>query len=215
MYLQITTRCNMTCEHCCFSATRHGEDMAKDVLRAALKLAEDRGETLTIGGGEPTVHPDFWEYVGLVLAYSATSDAVPLLVTNGKRKDAALRLAALAQRGVLAVELSQDDFHTPVAPEVVRAFQPKRDRYDRGLGSMDYRGIRTVQQILPVGRAIDENVATEPEGCACEDLLVAPDGRIFACGCKSIELGTVWNPEIPSDWHYEWAHQEGALRLAA
>jgi hypothetical protein len=213
MYLQITTRCNMSCAHCCFSATQHGEDMSKDVLRAALKLAESRDEYLTIGGGEPTVHPEFWEYLGLVLAYS-NPDAPVLVVTNGKRKDHALRLAGLARRGVLACELSQDDFHDPVHAEVVAAFTPRtRSNYeDRG---RDMRGMRSVHRILPVGRALEENVATENDGCACEDLLVAPDGTLYACGCKTIKLGTVWRPELPDNWHPEWAHQEGALRLAA
>lgn len=214
MYLQITTRCNMSCAHCCFSATQRGEDMPRDVLRAALKLAAGRDDFVTIGGGEPTVHPAFWDYVGLVLGHAAHSDLPPLVVTNGKRRDHALKLAALARRGVLACELSQDDFHDPVNAEVVSAFTPQRRSAYEDRGS-DMRGIRSVQRILPVGRAFDENVATESEGCACEDLLVAPDGTIYACGCKTIKLGTVWQPEIPVDWHSEWAHSEGVLRLAA
>ncbi len=27
MYIQITTRCNMFCEHCCMNATADGDDM--------------------------------------------------------------------------------------------------------------------------------------------------------------------------------------------
>ena len=210
MYLQTTVRCNMACEHCCFAANATGTDMSIDTVKAALKFAAQSGDYLTIGGGEPTIHPQFWEIVGLVLAGTALDDVVPLIVTNGKRKDIALRLAALAKRGVLAVELSQDDFHSPISSEVVMAFQKKRQGYSFDRDTNDYRGIRTVERILPVGRAIEENVATEPDGCCCEDLLVDPEGRIWACGCKTIQLGTIGEPNIPEDWHPEWAHSEEA-----
>jgi len=210
MYLQCLTRCNSTCAHCCFAANATGTDMSIDTVKAALKFAAERGDYVTIGGGEPTIHPKFWEIVGLVLASTAFDDVVPHIITNGKRKDIALRLAALAKRGVLGVELSQDEFHDPISPEVVMAFKKKRDPYAFERGDADYRGIRTVERILPVGRAIEENVATEDEGCCCEDLLVDPEGRLWACGCKTIQLGTIWEPNIPEDWHPEWAHSEEA-----
>ncbi len=210
MYLQTTTRCNDACSHCCFAANRSGTDMSIDTVKAAMKFASQSGDFLTIGGGEPTIHPQFWEIVGLVLAGTALDDLVPLIVTNGKRKDIALRLAVLAKRGVLAVELSQDDFHSPISSEVVVAFQKKRDPYAFERGSTDFRGIRTVERILPVGRAVEKNVATESDGCCCEDLLVDPEGRIWACGCKTIQLGTLWQPNVPADWNPEWAHSEEA-----
>lgn len=208
MYLQITTRCNMTCAHCCFAANAIGTDMSMDTVRAALKFAAQHDDCLTIGGGEPTVHPEFWEIVGLVLGSAGLGDIPPLIVTNGKRKDSALKLAALAKRGVLSAALSQDEWHDPIKPEVIRAFAPATSRGWRDGG--DLREIRSVSVIMPVGRAVEEGVATEDEGCCCEDLLVDPEGRIWACGCKTIQLGTIWEPNIPEDWHPEWAHSEEA-----
>ena len=35
-YLQITTRCNMRCQHCGFGCTHRGQDMTREVFKAAL-----------------------------------------------------------------------------------------------------------------------------------------------------------------------------------
>ena len=65
MYVQITTKCNMNCAHCCFAATRKGEHMPLNIFQKALQVAVRRGDHLTIGGGEPTMHPDFFKYLEL------------------------------------------------------------------------------------------------------------------------------------------------------
>lgn len=52
MYLQITTRCNMHCDHCCYRCEETGEDMSLEIFEKALSYDD---ETATIGGGEPTV----------------------------------------------------------------------------------------------------------------------------------------------------------------
>lgn len=213
MYLQITTRCNMTCAHCCFSADHSGSDMSRETLMAALDLAEQYGHMLTVGGGEPTVHPQFFEFLGLAMAYNPEPSWRVLVVTNGKRKDMAMRLAAMAREGLVRADLSLDDYHDLISPQVIQAFTPARSNASNGYSStsfQDFRGIRSVERIVPVGRAVKENVATENEGCCCESLLVDPEGRIFACGCKSIQLGTVFEPNIPANYNSEWAHSEDA-----
>ena len=37
IYLQVTTRCNMSCKHCCFSCGPKGEDMD---VKKALKMIQ-------------------------------------------------------------------------------------------------------------------------------------------------------------------------------
>lgn len=219
MYLQITSRCNMTCEHCCFSATHTGTDMSRETLIAALKLAESMGEELTVGGGEPTVHPHFFDYLGLAMAYNPEPDTPVWVITNGKRKDVALKLARMAKSGLIGAELSQDDFHDPITKEVIQAFtveKQKRSSYSyEASSSRDHRGIRTTHSILPVGRALEMNIATESDGCCCDTLLVDPEGRLFACGCKTIQLGTVFEPNLPENYNSEWAHSEEAQEWLA
>jgi hypothetical protein len=211
MYIQLTTRCNMTCAHCCFSATAFGDDMSEATFRAALEYASRYDHYITLGGGEPTVHPKFLDFLGLAIVHN-TSEIPPLVVTNGKRKKISLKLAELAKRGVVQADLSQDEYHDPISEEVVLAFTPKdRSRFgydDRDNGSS--AGIRTVNHIMPVGRAVDNWLHSSDTGCCCEDLLVAPDGTLYACGCKTIKLGTITDPQIPADYDSEWAHSEAA-----
>jgi len=94
MYIQITDHCNMTCAHCGYSCSpRKKNFMTMDVFKAAVKYDPNY---ISIGGGEPTTHPLFWDM--LVHAIVESDDVLPWLATNGKRTEDALRLAKLAKR---------------------------------------------------------------------------------------------------------------------
>ena len=60
MYLQITTKCNMTCSHCCYSCNKNGKHADFNTIIDAIAFARDCDESISIGGGEPTLHPDFF-----------------------------------------------------------------------------------------------------------------------------------------------------------
>ena len=126
MYLQLTTRCNMSCEHCGFSCNAKGKDISLKDAKKAIDDAVEHEDSMTIGGGEPTLHPDFWE----ILAYAMQEGHKEIypwvfLVTNGKRTEDALALAYLADNALIHVQLSQDDWHDPIDYKVVKAFNPK------------------------------------------------------------------------------------------
>ena len=110
MYIKITTRCNMTCAHCCYSATKDGEDMPIKVFKKILdkwyREIECGDGYVTLGGGEPTLHPEFWDMVELAWKYGT-----PWMVTNGSNKKAALLIADLAKKGYLHGVLSLDKWH--------------------------------------------------------------------------------------------------------
>ena len=175
--------------------------MDRQTFLAACKLAAEYGENISIGGGEPTVHPLFWDFIGLAIAY--TDEGPPWLATNGKLTETALILARLARKGVLSVELSQDEFHEEIEWDVVEAFQkPKRGEYMARYND-DFRGIRDITQggrkePIPVGRAAELYDAEQTE-CCCDDLFVAPNGDLYTCGCQSIKIGTVFEPEITDE----------------
>jgi MoaA/NifB/PqqE/SkfB family radical SAM enzyme len=118
MYIQLTTRCNMTCEHCCFSCNAQGDDMSKEVFHAALELCSEYDSYVTLGGGEPTLHPNFREFL---IEAIAELEHTLLVVTNGSVKRHALLLAKLARREVIQAELSRDDWHDDIDWEVVEA----------------------------------------------------------------------------------------------
>lgn len=183
MYIQITTRCNMSCAHCCFSCTEDGEDMSVETLKNALKWGD---EVINIGGGEPTLHPQFFEILCLALAAGNV-----WMATNGSTP-AALTLAKMAKAGILGVALSQDEWHDDIDVDVVEAFTYNSKLKD------DRREIRNVYyNVHKAGRAEDFGIYTTEETCACDDLFVKPNGDVYGCGCEgAVYIGNVNDPDF-------------------
>ena len=127
MYVQITTKCNMKCAHCCFAATRSGAHMELNVFQKALSIAVNRGNSFTIGGGEPTMHPRFFEYLKLVREESLRGnfEISPFMATNGKAYGKASRLLDILEDDyevgdkAISVNLSQDDWHEPIDRRII------------------------------------------------------------------------------------------------
>jgi len=176
VYLQITTRCNMRCGHCCFScAPGAGEDMPHRVFAAALRLAANYGEYICLGGGEPTVHPQFERFLLEAIAMS-DSELSPFVATNGKRRMRALMIARLAKAGAITGVLSLDEWHEPISCDVIEAFG---------------NNVRTIVDPFLVGRYLEtsglDRADEPPESmrlrCVCDECFVVPNGTIYQCGC--------------------------------
>lgn len=182
MYIQITSKCNMHCAHCGYSCDSNGQHMSMSTFRKAIAYAEERGEYVCLGGGEPTTHPHFYEILARGMAASYDGGLL-CIITNGKLKEKALLLAKLDRAGMIHAELSRDEFHEEIDPEVVEAFGTYRD---------------TSHNVIAVGRAEDWGWS---DACICDDLFVDPAGRIWACGCQKEQFGTVDNPQIPDDYY--------------
>lgn len=190
MYIQITTRCNMTCAHCGFSCKATGQDMSRETFVAACELAYDMGDTITIGGGEPTIHALFWDFIGISLKYA--DDIPPYVITNGSMTQDAIRLAKLGESNLLQTRVSFDQYHDDIDPSVLRAFgNPKYRKY-----TDDSRFTALIRQ----GRAKKLSKKITRPGCLCESLFITPDGYIYGCAHKEKTYGTVFNPSgIPED----------------
>ena len=192
MYIQITDHCNMSCIHCCYSCgPRKKNFMSMEIFKACIDFS-DEDDAVSIGGGEPTLHPDFWAFIGLGLG----SWRHVWLATNGSETETAIRLARMAARGVLGCALSSGDgYHDRIDHRVIEAFSGcEYSGYRRA--DDDLREIRNVAgRVVKSGRAARTGVWNE-EGCCCEDILVDPNGNIWSCGCKKLLLGHVlkgWN----------------------
>jgi len=184
MYIQITTQCNMSCDHCCFSCSKHtpGEHMSKRTFNQALAFASEYGEFIGIGGGEPTIHPQFWEFFGLALGSEAEGI---WMATNGKKTKIAIALAnfAGAGDGRFSVALSQDPWHDPINARVVAAFTRN---------NLEFRDVSN--SVSNVGAARENGVGIHDNQCVCSDLFINPQGDVFMCGCPgpaSVWLGHV------------------------
>ncbi len=206
MYLRLTTRCDMTCAHCCVSATAKGQDMSMETYKQAIELGSQHGCYFVLGGGEPTLHPDFETM--LMIAIAESDEMLPLVVTNGSQTKRALLLAKLAKKGVIHAELSQDEYHDPIDDDVVYAFEK--------IGAIRDNS----NKLIKVGRAtklyaegykpVYEHVADQ---CSCDTWQVFPNGKIKQCGCpRSPIVGHVGmeidGPAIPSECYRSNEYKE-------
>lgn len=81
MLIQITNRCQMGCPHCMDDSCPDGGMMTERTFCKAVAFAKDNGERhVLISGGEPTEHPDFFEYCRIAsnagLAFSFASNGM-------------------------------------------------------------------------------------------------------------------------------------------
>lgn len=170
VYIQITTHCNMTCEHCIFacSSEKRGEFMSPATLAKSIELAECHGLTLCIGGGEPTLHPKFWEFFGNCMA--ADVEQV-WMATNGSNTNISLALAGISCSGKFSCALSRDIWHDNIDQSVVRAFEANEDCE-----------IRSVTEIVNGGSAAENGIGTTDD-CGCSGIFIMPKGQVKACSC--------------------------------
>lgn len=204
MYIQITTRCNMTCAHCCFDCGPIGKDMSEKNFEAACNFASDYGDTISIGGGEPTLHKQFWKFIGIALSYSDLEEVPIWLATNGSLTKTALALARMAKSGIIQCELSQDDYHDEIEDCVIDAFSKNNTRHERNMPTVRNTS-ENGRGLIAAGRAVISHEMgllnhDIREDCPCSDLFVTPDGKIWHCGCKTKQYGTIQNPRIPDEY---------------
>lgn len=189
-YITITTRCNMNCPHCCNSCTSKGEDMSFRTFKKVID--ECSGDYVAIGGGEPTLHPRFWDFIIYALA---RCEGV-WLATNGSKKEIALTLSMLAKKEVLGCELSLDEAHDRdmVDNEVVEAFEA----LPHGIRDVFYAG-EQYRGPIAQGRALENyspGLMRKAE-CVCNGPVYMPNGDVKWCGCTNAPvIGNVYNDEI-------------------
>lgn len=214
MYMQITTKCNMKCAHCCYSCNMNGKHMDWGTVIDSISFAQDRDDHISIGGGEPTLHPRFFDILRICL----NDFSYVWMATNGSKKKAMLRLSNILlgedfpddipynpedeaayeraldaynpiyQEDKLGVALSLDYFHDPIDEWVVNRWRmmSARNQYDRG-GSRGFeiRDVtKTISGVIKEGRAKRTGNYQDEKGCVCGDLLIRPDGKIKLCGCR-------------------------------
>lgn len=166
--------------------------MSRHIFLKALRMGLNRN--VTIGGGEPTLHPNFWELLSIAIA----SGIDIRVVTNGSLEQESITLAELGRKGVIRAQLSLDEWHQQISPLVIRSF--KEGLYHRCIG--DKRSIFTAKPVS-AGRAASFGIPK----CCCDDIVVLPDGEIYGCGCFKQHFGNVDNYSIPH-W-YQWGCTEG------
>jgi radical SAM protein with 4Fe4S-binding SPASM domain len=88
--LQMTDRCNLSCRHCYIGEGSHRDLSIGQVQRVLKEFEEIQGLRLLLSGGEPLLHPQFWEINDVLRNYAFRS----VLLSNGTliTKEVAKRL---------------------------------------------------------------------------------------------------------------------------
>lgn len=184
MYLELTNACNMSCAHCCMNAVKHTGKAARYMTRAVIEkacaIAREYDEDITLGGGEPTLHPDFVFALGLAML--SAGEIGVLVVTNGSNEDLTLRM----------LDMNGDRFHCEVS---IDSF------HDISLVSQRVRTAATLKRAV---RNNDHGIIAKGRGrslseeirCACDTVHVSVNGDVHACGCRRRKdfIGNILDP---------------------
>jgi uncharacterized radical SAM superfamily Fe-S cluster-containing enzyme len=114
--LEITSRCNLICPICLADARSEGRDLSLPVIASALhRLIDTEGAVtpLQLGGGEPTLHPELIDIVGLAVSLGFTKIEIE---SNGlllaRRPELTERLRDAGLTGVyLQMDGLRDEIH--------------------------------------------------------------------------------------------------------
>jgi len=225
MYLQITTKCNMTCAHCCYSCNRKGKHADYSTVIDAIAFCRSMNdEVISIGGGEPTLHPRFFD----ILKRCLDDFNYVWFATNGSQTKTMFRLAdildgndygdnqnnpynpdtdedsyyewqdehfnGIQQENKLTVALSQDYFHNPIDDRIVDIWTKRANKHSRSSGYEIRNVTQSRNGIIKQGRAIRTGNWQDDKGCVCPDIIVKPDGSLRPCGCTK-------SPRIGDIWN--------------
>jgi radical SAM protein with 4Fe4S-binding SPASM domain len=76
---QMTDRCNLRCRHCYIGEGLHQDLPLEKILKVLREFEEIQGLRLLLSGGEPLLHPHFWEINEILREYLFRS----VLLSNG------------------------------------------------------------------------------------------------------------------------------------
>jgi mycofactocin radical SAM maturase len=204
---ELTYACNLACVHCLSSSGRRDP---RELSTAECKALIDEFERMqifyvNIGGGEPTVRPDFWELVD----YATAHHVGVKFSTNGVRLDAAAA-RRLAASDYVDVQISLDGATAEVNDAVrgrgsyataVRAMQHLADAGVRGFK------ISVVMTRHNVGQLDEFKALADRFGAQLRITRLRPSGR-GADTWDELHVSAAQQREL-----YEWlvAHGEGVL----
>lgn len=206
----------MSCAHCGFSCNKNGKHVDYYDVLEMIRFAKDvEGcESISIGGGEPTLHPRFFD----ILRNCLYNFEYVWMATNGSKYKVMDRLYniimqedypedpeeyddydGIYQEKQLTVALSNDIYHTHtmVHDRIRRLWENSVERKYNGFELRDV--VESKNGVISQGRA-KKNQLSSYKGCVCPDMMIKNDGKIKMCGCSSSPIiGDIHNG-IEKNW---------------
>ncbi len=185
MYIQITDRCNMRCKHCCAECEKIGDDMTAKTFEKCMIACEEQGLITFIGGGEPTLHPLFDQFlIRMVSSCVFGKTEMCGCTTNGTNEEKTAFLYALSKAKVhgFYFSVSNDQFHKKIISKNIQNILKKDPRFGKG--------VFLPKHVKARGRG--KKMKEAIDGCVCGEIFVGPNGAVKPCGC-SIESPTIAN----------------------
>ncbi len=140
--IEITNHCNLECP-ICIVQNRHNYNMTKEEFGRILDgLVEKEGtlETINLSGGEPTLHPDFLEFLDMARAKKEISRVS--ISTNGLRVATDYAFCEELAKRKVYVSLQLDALSNP-ALRVLRGGGDQRAAKEKALTNLERAGVRT------------------------------------------------------------------------
>ena len=174
--ISINNVCDRGCEFCYKESTMTGKTMSVEDYRKVLESLPLTWQ-LALGGGEPTMHPDFVEILKIT---REEYDKIPNYTTNGTHLTAKIVAATKAYCGAVAVSFSDKDdvwikaaktfidsgvktnIHFVVSEETVQTAMNLLTELELTPEVLGLEGINAVVFLLykPIGRADKEKALT-------------------------------------------------------
>lgn len=234
MYVQVTEKCNHHCAHCCYSCTMEGKHATKEVWQQMIRFASEyNNEFISIGGGEPTLHPDFFE----ILEWSLDDFRYVWMASNGSQTKIMRRLHDIMQ----GEDYDECDCLERHGEEMYEEYgclcHEKYDtdtihmRHDDQLSvalSQDIFHDEINQQIVDLWKNMKyeiRNVSDSHDGvaaqgraketgsgwsdhCVCSTWILKINGDIRLCGCEDAPIiGDIWNG-ITDEWQTKFEEHD-------
>ncbi|MBI4830434.1 MAG: radical SAM protein [Candidatus Lindowbacteria bacterium] len=168
LLLHITTRCNLKCAHCFLGDTEPIDLPFEDIARIMKEFDELQGLRLLVSGGEPLLHPRFWDINELFDQHSFRT----VILSNGTTLSDS---AAVRRLRAHEVQVSID------------GVGPTHDAL-RGFGNYE-KSLKGLENLLEAG--IDLSIATMVHAKNVDDFCEL-ERILKAFGAKE------WNIDVPA-----------------
>ena len=204
----------MSCAHCCFSCGKHGKHGDYDVILEGLAFTRDTigNEFITIGGGEPTLHPRFFD----ILKHTLENFESIWMATNGSRTEIMDRLVNIIdgedypecdcielygeeeyeEYGCRCHEKYDDDsIYQEDKLTIALSLDPWHDAIDESIKTLWLKRSNSnyshfeINDVSVRGAAAQGRAKRTQNGyldhCVCADIMMLPNGKLKMCGCTA------------------------------